>query len=217
MSHGLREEPNNGSKSRSPSFPTAWGSQCKRPRFKTLALDGDLSVPTVASRFTGKRSSYLHALPSTLWYMNWHMLITRITPQISGSSWSSIYQTGVGEKIGWRRMESRLRDYNTQLSAACFGMLRGTFAQPEATAAAGPVFVDLRRDRAGAGGPLFNIELPHRMPRACEGVVPAFVRQSWRLQHRQRLLVYSGLSRPERAEVSPEVKIRRPNWARCRP
>ena len=73
-------------------------------------------------------------------------------------------------------MESRLRVYNTQLFAACFGMLRGTFAQPEATAAAGPVFVDLRRDRTGAGGPLFNMELPHRMSRAGEGVVPAFVR-----------------------------------------
>ena len=49
--------------------------------------------------------------------MNWHMLITQIIPQISGSSWSSICQTGVGEKIGWRRMEFRLRGYKTQPDA----------------------------------------------------------------------------------------------------
>lgn len=113
LSHGIREEPSNGSKSRSSSFPTTWERPCKRSRFKTLASDGGLSVPTSAYRFIGKLYSYLRVLLSTLWRMNWHMLITQIIPQISESSWSSIYQTGVGEKIGWPKMEFRLRVYKT--------------------------------------------------------------------------------------------------------
>lgn len=91
-----------------------YGVTVQEVKVQDLGFRWGLSVPTIAFRFTGKLFSYLHALRSTLWCMSWHMRITRIIPQTSGSSWSSIYQTGVGEKIGWRRMEFRLRVYKTQ-------------------------------------------------------------------------------------------------------